>query len=627
VNQRALRMPTISVNRDLLFKELGKEYTEDEFQELCFEFGIELDEVVEEEELATAKRNLGDTGTPKTVVNYKIEVPANRYDLLCLEGLSSALNAFTGRSAPPTFSLAETPSPLRMVVEPETAEVRPYVVCAVLRGVTLDHAAYNSLIDLQDRMHHNICSRRRLVAIGTHDLDTLSPPFVYRALRPEDIQFRPLGEDREFRADELMRHYEADTKMNKFTPIIRDRPRYPCLFDSKGTLLSLPPIINGHHSRMSPSINNIFIECTATDLTKANITLNTIVAMFSKYCAKPFTVEPVEVVYPQGPSHPKVAGETISYPDVSTGLIEADIGYIQRAIGISEADLPPAKVVDLLGRMMLPAVHVAARNCVQVTVPITRSDILHACDVMEDVAIAYSVNKIPRVVPAVDCHGSQQPLNKLQELVRLEFAMAGYTEALVFALCSHAEAFAHMRIEDDGKTAVTLENPKTQDFQVCRTTLIPGLLKTAASNRSLPLPWRYFEVSDMVLVDPESDVGASNHRRMSAICVFQGSSGFEQIHGLVDRILTTLGLSRQMGVYADGQPLAEGKFALKPSVHPSYLPGRQAEVYVQVGARAGAVTSGPVSIGHFGVVHPEVLRAFDVNFPASAMELDLEAFL
>lgn len=44
---------------------------------------------------------------------------------------------------------------------------------------------------------------------------------------------------------------------------------------------------------MAPEIKNILIECTATDLTKANITLNTIVAMFSQYCAQPFTVEPV----------------------------------------------------------------------------------------------------------------------------------------------------------------------------------------------------------------------------------------------------------------------------------------------------------------------------------------------
>lgn len=41
-------MPTLGVNRDDLFEALGKVYTEDEFDELCFEFGIELDEVTSE---------------------------------------------------------------------------------------------------------------------------------------------------------------------------------------------------------------------------------------------------------------------------------------------------------------------------------------------------------------------------------------------------------------------------------------------------------------------------------------------------------------------------------------------------------------------------------------------------
>ena len=71
------------------------------------------------------------------------------------------------------------------MVRPETLLVRPFVVCAVLRGVTFDTARYNSFIDLQDKLHQNICRKRSLVAIGTHDLDTVQGPFTYEALPPE----------------------------------------------------------------------------------------------------------------------------------------------------------------------------------------------------------------------------------------------------------------------------------------------------------------------------------------------------------------------------------------------------------------------------------------------------------
>lgn len=57
--------------------------------------------------------------------------------------------------------------------------MRPFVVSAVLRDVQFTQERYDSFIDLQDKLHQNICRRRTLVAIGTHDLDTIQGPFTY----------------------------------------------------------------------------------------------------------------------------------------------------------------------------------------------------------------------------------------------------------------------------------------------------------------------------------------------------------------------------------------------------------------------------------------------------------------
>lgn len=70
---------------------------------------------------------------------------------------------------------------------------------------------------------------------------------------------------------------------------------YPVIFDANRTVLSLPPLINGEHSKIGLHTRNVFIECTATDLTKAQLVLNTVVAMFSEYAEDPFSVEPVQV--------------------------------------------------------------------------------------------------------------------------------------------------------------------------------------------------------------------------------------------------------------------------------------------------------------------------------------------
>lgn len=51
-------------------------FTEESFQQLCFDFGIELDKDTE-----------NDPARPKDQApELAIEIPANRYDMLCFEG-------------------------------------------------------------------------------------------------------------------------------------------------------------------------------------------------------------------------------------------------------------------------------------------------------------------------------------------------------------------------------------------------------------------------------------------------------------------------------------------------------------------------------------------------------------
>lgn len=51
--------------------------------------------------------------------------------------------------------------------------------------------------------------KRALVAIGTHDLDTISGPFSYTAKAPNDIKFKPLNQTKEFTAAEQMELYSV----------------------------------------------------------------------------------------------------------------------------------------------------------------------------------------------------------------------------------------------------------------------------------------------------------------------------------------------------------------------------------------------------------------------------------
>ena len=81
----------------MLFHALGKTFTDKEFDELCFEFGIELDEVV----TVVRMKRKQEGNEEREVVVYKIDVPANRQDLLCLEGIARALRIFMEKEEVP----------------------------------------------------------------------------------------------------------------------------------------------------------------------------------------------------------------------------------------------------------------------------------------------------------------------------------------------------------------------------------------------------------------------------------------------------------------------------------------------------------------------------------------------
>lgn len=505
-------MPTISVNRDELFRRLGRTYTEKEFDDLCFEFGIELDEVTSEQQFKAKEAGGVAAGEKKKAdeneeVIYRIEIPANRYDLLCIEGLARALNIFLGRQPIPNYRLTKTEKPLQFVVLPATKKVRPFIVGAVLRNVKFTPASYASFIDLQDKLHQNICRfvsiemftfclieffvyrKRALAAIGTHDLDTVKGPFFYNARRPEDIKFVPLKQTKEFNGRSLMELYSTDDYFKQYIPIIRDCPEYPVITDSNNVVLSLPPVVNGEHSRIKLTTTNVLIECTATDLQKASIVLDTMVTMFAEYCQQPFEVEPVEVV--------QVDKSKAIFPKLAYRKESITVDYINRNLGIN---VNGKQVVEFLKRMSLEA-NQLNDDQIEVIIPPVRHDILHACDILEDVGIAFGYNNIRLVLPRAVTIGGPFELNRLSDKLREEVARCGYTEVLTFCLVSAEDIGAKMRTPEVLEQAVKVANPKTVDFQVARTTLVSSLLRTLASNKKMPLPLKLFELSDVVFKD------------------------------------------------------------------------------------------------------------------------------
>uniref|UniRef100_A0A8C0IIC3 Phenylalanine--tRNA ligase beta subunit n=1 Tax=Bubo bubo TaxID=30461 RepID=A0A8C0IIC3_BUBBB len=458
----------------------------------------------------------------------------------------------------------------RLIITEETVRVRPHAVAAVLRNITFTKERYDSFIDLQEKLHQNICRFvRALVAIGTHDLDTISGPFTFTAKAPSEIKFKPLNQSQEYTASQIMDLYRTDSHLRHYLHLIENKPLYPVIYDSNGVVLSMPPIINGDHTKINVNTRNVFIECTGTDITKAKIVLDIIVTMFSEYCEKPFSARSINYYF---------------------------------LFCFSET---PSSLAKLLTRMCLKSHVIGNGNNIEIEIPPTRADIIHACDIVEDAAIAYGYNNIQMTIPKTYTIANQLPLNKLTELLRLDLAAAGFTEALTFALCSQEDIADKLGMDISATKAVRIANPKTAEFQVARTTLLPGLLKTIAANRKMPLPLKLFEISDIVVKDPNTDVGARNYRHFCAV-YYNKSPGFEIIHGLLDRVMQLL----------EVPPNEENGYTIKATEGSAFFPGRCAEIFAK-----------GQSVGKLGVLHPDVITKFELTMPCSALEINIQPFV
>jgi phenylalanyl-tRNA synthetase beta chain len=405
------------------------------------------------------------------------------------------------------------------------------VSCAILRNVKFTKDRYESFIALQDKLHANLARQRTLVSIGTHDLDTITGPFYYKALAPKDINFIPLNQTKEMNGEELMNFYEKDRHLGKFLHIIRDSPVYPVIYDSKGVVLSLPPIINGEHSKITLNTKNIMIEITAIDKTKVEIVNQIVVAMFSMYSDEPFTVEPVNIVSDHN-------NETRQTPDLTPRETVASVSYLNACTGLDLSAQEQCKLLTRMGHKATPSK--TDPDTLDISVPVTRADILHQADIMEDYAVAYGFNNLPRYYPnKTAAVGAPLPINKLTDIVRQEAAMAGWSEVMPLILCSHDENFAWLNRKDDGTKAIRLANPKSAEYQIVRTSLLPGILKTIRENRHRPVPFRVFEVSDVAYKALETERKTRNERHFAAAW-YGKSSGFEVVHGLLDRVMLML---------------------------------------------------------------------------------------
>ncbi|XP_071945754.1 leucine-rich repeat-containing protein 47-like isoform X1 [Antedon mediterranea] len=205
-----------------------------------------------------------------------------------------------------------------VIVTKHTNNIRPYIVCCIVRNVDLEGGSnFKQFLSVQTKLHDSLCAKRTKATIATHDLAFIKTPVKFDAIPPAVLKIIPLGKHTEETALSLVSRLnkEADELRKKikrsslsgvhkpapestllsefifaakgwskpmvdestmilydsFLPdfpiyldLLKDKQLYPCLTNADDHVISFPPITNSNVSKISSKTKDVFIEVTSS---------------------------------------------------------------------------------------------------------------------------------------------------------------------------------------------------------------------------------------------------------------------------------------------------------------------------------------------------------------------------
>ena len=149
---------------------------------------------------------------------------------------------------------------------------------------------------------------------------------------------------------------------------------------------------------------------------------------------------------------------------------------IARLLGIEVPDDEVRRICAGLGFLVTPAA-----DGWDVVTPTARIDLAREADLIEEVARHYGYDRLPTTFPPlVVPPPPPDPRLERDRLLRRVLTAAGFSEAITFAFI---EAPAAQPFAEHEEEIVPIAYPLSEKFAVLRTSLLPGLVETAAYNR------------------------------------------------------------------------------------------------------------------------------------------------
>lgn len=538
-------------------------------KDLCSLIGRKLSIEQLSDEILYAKGEIDEVNGDSLKVDIK---DTNRPDLWSTEGVAREIRARQRKSGLPKYDVKS--SNFVVNVDSKVNGIRPYTVCAVVKGLKINETILTQLVQLQEKVAGTFGRNRKEIAIGVYDLGKIRFPIKYTTTKPNEISFVPLDFKDKMSPKEIL---EIHAKGKEFGHLLHGKSEYPIFIDAANEVLSMPPIINSNHTgKVTEKTSSIFIECSGFDMKFLNTALNVVVASLHE---RGGVIHSVKVNYGK---------KTCTTPDLQPKKFYTALNYINSVIGLQ---LEEKKIIELAEKSLYKAKVVGRK--LELLYPAYRQDIMHERDIVEDIAISYGFNSIEPLTPGIITKGNISKTQTYSDHVAEIMTGSGFQEVLSYTLTNSDNLLRKMNIEGN---VVEIEKPMSSNWSVFRTSLLPGLMEFLTKNKHVEYPQNLFEIGNIVLEDHSAPTRTKDLTKL-AVVVSASIVNYEQVSSVLDALFRSLGV----------------EYKLKRSTHTSFIEGRTAEIFI-----------GKDSIGFIGEIHPSVLNNWELETPVVAFEISLK---
>lgn len=285
---------------------------------------------------------------------------------------------------------------------------------------------------------------------------------------------------------------------------------------------------------------------------------------------------------------------------------------VERTNEILGTTIPAKEMATILDRLELkvepPGSRLPAPGSLRVTVPTFRPDLEREIDLVEEVARMHGYGRVKSTLPeSSGKHGGLTERQKVTALIRDTLCEAGLLEAVNYSFIGQKDLDRVGLPKGSAlRRTVKVKNPLSEEQNVLRPTLLPGLLKVLAFNAGYGVTDAHVFELGRVFTAGTREVLPTE--RLSVACAATGSwhdsewyekerdVDFYDAKGLTEALMARLGITDH---------------DLRPARPAGFHPERAAEVIV-----------GNDVVGVMGELHPTVGTAYGLAKAVVAVELD-----